>query len=87
MRPAETLVDAEGCQYLSQRVALHGGAAVGVHHEAGLDAVAGSGFGEKLGRQMLALLRNRCIAPTLAPITEAFDRACASGTRLSSVRN
>jgi hypothetical protein len=31
---------------------------------------------------------NRCIAPTLAPITEAFDnRACASGTRLSSVRN
>ncbi len=57
MRPTEALVDAERCQELRKRVALHGGAAVGVHDKARLDAMASGSLGEELGRQVLALLR------------------------------
>jgi hypothetical protein len=56
VRAAEALVDAERGQELRQRVALHGRAAVGVHDEARLDAVASGSLGEKLGRKVLALL-------------------------------
>ncbi len=60
----EAMVDAERGQQLRQRVALHRGAAVGVHDEAGLDAVAGDGLGEELGRRCL-----HSFAATIQPTT------------------
>jgi hypothetical protein len=55
----EAPLDSRRRQQLRQRVALHGGAAIRVDSQAGLDAVAGDGLGEELRRQVLALLRCR----------------------------
>jgi hypothetical protein len=55
VRTAETSLDAQRAQKLSQGIALHCGASIGVNGQSGLHSVARDALGEELGGQVLAL--------------------------------